>query len=114
MGYICIYSDMVQFYVLVQGEKLLHPLFGLLQHIQYPLLSTPLLGRMHVLPSGCQRQAHENALNSGARRVQTESSSTVVNQVELNIAPSSQLLPCLLLFREGHVLSLLNDWNVRR
>ena len=67
---------------------------------------------MHVLPASGQGQAHQDALNSGTGCVQAEACSTIVYEVELNIAASAQLLPGLLLLGERHVLSLFNDRDV--
>ncbi len=64
---------------------------------------------MHVLPPCSQRQAHQDAFDSGSRRVEPEAGATVVHQVELDVASASQLLPFFLLRGERHVSSLVDD-----
>lgn len=55
-----------------------------------------------VLPASHQRQAHENALNACTRCAQTELRPSVIHQVELDIPPSPQGLPPLVMLRKRH------------
>ena len=53
-------------------------------------------------------KGHEDALNSRSGSVETELGATVVNQVELDVAPSSQQLPVSLVLSVLVVLVFLN------
>ena len=69
---------------------------------------------MHVLPPRGKRQAHQDALDTAARGIQSKSSPAVMHEIELNIAPAPDLLPLLLLLGEGEVLAALDDGDVGR
>ena len=53
-------------------------------------------------------KGHEDALYSRSGGVETELGATIVNQVELDVAPSSQQLPVSLIFSVLVILVSLN------
>lgn len=65
-----------------------------------------------VLPGGSSRQGHEDTFDPGARGVQAELGATVEDEVELDVAASSDLLPLFLFVREGHVLAAGHERHV--
>src|SRR6266702_8982296 len=69
---------------------------------------------MHVLPPRGKRQALQDTLDAAARGIQPKSSPAVMHKIELNIAPTPDLLPLLLFFGEGEVLAALDDGDVGR
>ena len=109
------YSLVVYLYTKVSREKRpSHPLDRVPGHLQEPCLTGALLGLVVVEPRGGLGHRHEDALDTGARGLEAELGASVVDQVELDITASADLLPLLLLGRVGHVLALGDEREVRR
>lgn len=64
-----------------------------------------------IKPLGSLRKAHEDGLGSSIR-FEPKDGATVIHQVELRVAATSELLPLFLLFREGIVLVLFDNGTV--
>ncbi len=83
----------------------------MLERIHDLSLGTSLLRMMIILPSGRLRQTHQNALDPSSG-LESENGSTVVNEVELSVSPTAQLLPTLLILSEFVIFVLLDDGSV--
>lgn len=106
------------------GQIRLSPLTRVLQHIhellfaflilcKLVLISYHVLGPgardgVHIGPARGTRETHEDTLDTSVRCAQAKASTAIVDEVELHVATPTELLPLLLLWGIGHVLSPLD------
>lgn len=64
-----------------------------------------LLGLVHVLPACSKGQTHQDGFYSSMRSVEPELGAAVMNEVELYVSSTTELLPVLLVLGEWEVLS---------
>lgn len=90
-------------------DQMLDPFLRVPKHINQFLLWAAWFRLILVHPSSREWQADQDALRSRAWHTETEGSSTVVNNIEFNIPPPSNLLPLFLLFIERRILPSVDD-----
>src|ERR1700686_2352318 len=83
------------------------------QYLQCSGFGAILVRKARVLPAPNQRERHQNAFG-GSAGLQAKGCSTIVDKIELHVAPPAYLLPMLLKIGVGHVFPSLNDRHVRR
>lgn len=88
------------------------PLHGGSGDLEEVCLAGAGVGLVVVEPGGGLGHGHEDALDTGARGLETELGASVVDQVELDVAASADLLPLLLLGGVGGVLASSDEREV--